>query len=125
MSRRIAPRREALADQIVAILREADGFPQSTGDIARQLGDRLHSWPHHQPPLGPRPPCWPDEHDDQGLTGQAWCNRCNGFHRPPVWRRWDANDIRPILNRLAAQGQAEKVVLDGMRHHYWRGGAEA
>lgn len=120
MTRRVSAKTQALADQIIAILRDADGFPISTGEIASQLGGRWRAWQHHDPAKQPRPPCWTDDVVDEGLTGQAWCQKCDGFHRPPVWRNLDAQDIRGLLNRLARDGEIEKVAFSDNRVHYWR-----
>lgn len=121
MRRRISTKNQALVDQLLAILRDGDGFPLSTGDIARQLGDRLVAYRHHRP-LMPRvrPACWPDGYQDEGLDGRAFCWRCDGFHVPPIWRNYDAQDIRYLLNRLARDGEVEKVLIENIRHHYWR-----
>lgn len=121
MSRRISPHRQALTDQIVAVLRGADGFPLSTGDVAKALGDRLVTFSWNRPPRPlPRPQCWPDDVIDDGNRSNTWCVRCRRGHQQPVWRTYGAEDVRSLLNRLARDGEVEKVVLDGQRQHYWR-----
>lgn len=117
--RKPASHRQALADQAVAVLRGANGFPMSTGAIATALGGRLVGFDARKE-VGRRPPCWPDDLEDPGLDGTWSCARCGVFHRPPVWRKYQAEDVRPLLNRLAREGQIEKVVLDNTRDHYWR-----
>jgi hypothetical protein len=121
MSRSISAHRQALADQCVAILRDADGFPLSTHEIATKLGDRLvtFSWADKRP-VPPRPACWPPDIDGDIVHDSAWCHRCGTRHRQPVWRDYDGQDIRGLLNRLAKSGEVEKVAFDGIRQHYWR-----
>lgn len=114
----------ALTDQILAVLRDADGFPIGTGEIARSLGDRMVSWPSWERKPIDRPQCWPDDYEDEGLTQTACCYHCGGrFHRQPVWRGYQAQDIRPLLNRLVRQQTIEKIVPEGSRAHYWRAGS--
>lgn len=90
----------ARQDAILAVLRDAEGFPLSTGQIARALGMKQ---------IG---------HDWRG--GQSPCHRCGRWHAPPVWREVDAQDIRGLLNRMAKAELVEKIVLESQRHHYWR-----
>lgn len=122
MTRRLGPKNRALADQVVAVLREADGFPLSTGHIARSLGERFVVFVWHKPSPTDRPACWPEDYADEGLVGNTSCDRCGRrFHRPPVWRQYEAQDVRGLLNNLAKRGEVEKVVLEGdNRVHYWR-----
>lgn len=112
--------RKALADQVVAVIRNADGFPVSTGAIAKALGDRLVTFPQSAPPAKPRPPCWPQDVVDPERANDCWCSRCGGFHREPVWRSYQGSDILPLLRVLERQGEVERVVIDGVRNHYWR-----
>jgi hypothetical protein len=122
MGRKPSPHNQALSDQIVAILRDANGFPLSTGEIAKQLGGRLVSYPHQPLPPLPRPKCWPADmvEPEPQSRFDPWCHQCGRNHREPVWRPYDAQLIRPLLNRLAKTNEVEKVVLDSTRNHYWR-----
>lgn len=100
MGRGLSPKIQARQDQILAVLRDANGFPLSTSAIAKTLGFKQigHDW----------------------NTKRAWCSRCRAHHESPVWRRIDAQDIRGLLNRLAFNGTIEKIVLADYRQHYWR-----
>lgn len=91
----------------------------STAAIAGALGGHLIGFTARKA-VNQRPPCWPDDLEDPGLEGSWGCDRCARFHRPPVWRSYRAEDVRPLLDRLARQGQVEKIVLDATRNHYWR-----
>jgi hypothetical protein len=116
--KRLSPKRQALVDQFVAVLRDAEGFPLSTGQIAGALGDRLVSYHRNQRP--DRPACWPDDVKDPGVTGRALCCRCHCYHREPVWRPYHAEDVRPLLHGLARNGAIEKVTVESHRQFYWR-----
>lgn len=144
MAGRVRIKARAVADQLVAVLRAADGFPISTADAAHALGERFvlpRSWIVEY-----RPSCWPadyveeapkdgwfdDDDEDRRRRGarcwamqESFCDRCRGFHREPVWQRYEADNVRGALNRLAAEGEIEKVVVDGTAHHFWRASTEA
>jgi hypothetical protein len=119
---RLRPDRQALADQILAILRDEDGFPMSTGDVAARLPMKLIL---RQRPLRvdrPRPECWPDDVVDYGDGGPSPCDRCGIWHITPVWRYRQAEDIRSLLNKLDRDGLVEKLSFPDVfpRRDYWR-----
>jgi hypothetical protein len=124
MARGLTSRRQALTDQALKVVRDAGGFPVSTGEVARALGERLVSFSWYRPHALPRPRCWPEDLEDPRLDGNAYCERCQGFHRPPVWRRYQGDDVRPLLARLERLGEVERVVVGGVRRHYWRSSNE-
>lgn len=113
--------RAALTERIVGVLRESDGFPVSADEIAGQVGEHFVSrWYSEQID---RPACWPDDFTVTSTRSAfSYCVRCAAWHIPPVWRTYCDYEIRPILNQLAASGRIEKVVIEGIRKHYWRAG---
>ena len=113
-------RRRALADQVLAVLAGAGGFPVSTRKVAEHLGDRLVALSVPPAPLPPRPGCWPEDFEDPGERTEGRCVRCGVWHRSPVWRRWTPEDVRPLLAGLATAGEIERVVVEACRTHYWR-----
>jgi hypothetical protein len=116
-----SPRRQAVADQVLAVLASTGGFPVSTGQVCHRLGDRLVHLPRPPAtPLPPRPACWPPDLVDPNERTQGRCVRCECWHRSPIWRAWTADDIRPMLTRMAAAEVVERIVADGGRAHYWR-----
>jgi hypothetical protein len=115
------PARQALADQVLATLASSDGFPLSTGQLTEALGVHLVTVrPTPEPPLPPRPACWPQDLEDPGTRAEGRCVRCRAWHRGPVWQAFTPDEIRSILARLATAGTVERVVLEGWRSHYWR-----
>ena len=96
MSRTLSSKTVALQDQMLAILRDTDGFPLSTGDIAKQMGTKT-------------------------VERRGWCRSCGHAHvcrlaQDPIC----AEDIRPVLVRMDRDGVIEKIVVEGHRKHYWR-----
>lgn len=92
----------ARQDAILAVLRDAEGFPLSTGEVARSLGYKEigHDWGSH---------------------GRYPCDRCGKYHRGgPVWRRLEAQDVRSLLVRLERDGLVERVRVESARCFYWR-----
>lgn len=96
--RSIAPHRQALEDQILAILGDAD-LPLRPGQIAAALG--------------PQP-----------LVVPCQC-RCGDDHHRTVMRTLWNSDLTPLLRRLERKGQVERFVvprgpMNPTGAHYWR-----
>lgn len=96
VTRRLAPRTVATIDRVMAILRDAEGFPLSTGEIARQLGV-----------IGVY----------RSTIRCAGCDHVHVHERP---RRATVETVRPLLKRLEADGRVEGIKSEFNRHFYWR-----
>ena len=119
-TRKVQPKTRALMDQILAVLQDADGFPMSTGEIARQLGGHLVGWRTPASPKRLRPACWTEDIVDSGGYDRYWCYQCQNSHQLPVWRPYEAQDIRSMLNQLTRTGQVQKLEFDGVHRLHWR-----
>jgi len=92
---RVRMRTLALEDQILAILRDADGFPTSTAELREAIGPTCeHRWrkPGH-------------------------CQGCSCPDREEVtFGYWE---LHPILKRMERRGTITALRVEGSRRIYW------
>jgi hypothetical protein len=92
MTRRLAPKTVALADQILATLSDEDSLPISTPELWRKIS-----------PYRPR---------RERLAAAA----AGEYVPPPV----PYSNMFRLLNRLTDLGDVEKITVPEMRACYWR-----
>ncbi len=101
--RSLAPDRQALSDQILAIVRQAAPLPVSTTDVGRQLG-KTHYW--------------------YNTCGHPDICRDQSHWRSPGPRYRSNSEFVPLLRRLERLGHVDRLVLarDLTAHggHFWR-----
>jgi hypothetical protein len=95
VTRRVAPRTLARQDRILAVLHDAEGFPLSTGEIARRL----------------------DEREERSFTHR--CGTCGQDREHVYVATVNAERIRPTLRRMARDGLVEHVTTELSKRHYW------
>lgn len=95
-----SPRLIAWHDQVLAILRDQEGFPLSTIDVGARFG--AYPFPHR------RHACPTCTCEHEAPAGTEWAARC-----------W-ASRLYPLLDRMAKAGEIERVKLTGHARAYWR-----
>lgn len=103
--RKLTPAREALSDQVLAILRDAAPHPVGTGAIGEALGPWVYRWNT----------CG---HPDICDTPSHWGQRTHRAH--------PREQYASILKRLEREGLVEHFVVERAKglnpqgQHYWR-----